>query len=164
MTTIAIRRLGFANGLIKAFVGQGGQILGVVDDLTDNLAPRLGISEQLGFTDDQIAVWRGVKIVHEPGCERQFHADRNCWCKRGLDLLDRQHIRIAADELLKPPLVVTIVSPFLKTNAFKSACSFIGKIPDYQRQSVLRLPHHSPKSQQLPAFLLLLIRPCPACR
>jgi hypothetical protein len=49
---VPIRRFGSFNRIFELFVGQRGQVLSVIDDLTDNRSPRFRIPEKFGFADD----------------------------------------------------------------------------------------------------------------
>jgi hypothetical protein len=62
-------------------------------------------------------------------------------------LFNWQNVRIAADEFLKPFLIVVhpVVSTSLKADAGEPTRSGVRKITDNERFTVLRVCHHSPE-------------------
>ena len=84
----------------------------VVENLGDDLAPRLGVAPELAFGQHEVAPCGREQIVHEPGWCRQLHADRRGAREAGLELGDRQGLREPMDQRLQPALSIgEVVTP-----------------------------------------------------
>ena len=95
---------------LQVLVAPGRELLGVVQDLPDDLAARQGIPPELVFREDQSSQRIDVHRVHVPrGC-RQLAADRDRPTVRSVDRLHRERVREIEEEVPEGRLVHAALS------------------------------------------------------
>ena len=134
-----------AGALVDFLVGPLREVLGVVEDLPDDLASRLGVHPQLGFDQGDEAGGGDVEGVDRPGGGGHLAPE---WDERpvvGFDLFDCEEGGVVVDELLQPVLADGLLLPGDPFERFHLAALAEGVADDDGRDvAAAGLDHGSP--------------------
>ena len=75
-----------ASRALQVLIAEGGEILGIVEDLTDHFAPGLRVAPQLGLDNDNTAIGGEHQIVDLAQGHRQLGTDGNQLHKPGFNV------------------------------------------------------------------------------